>query len=48
VSFPRGGFVERAKSSPLMTRAESQLRLINGAFGGGVEPKAGQVVKVVG
>ena len=48
VSFPRGGFVELAKSSPLMTRAESQLRLINGAFGGGVEPKVGQVVKVVG
>ena len=48
VSFPRGGFVELAKSSPLMTRAESQLRLINGAFGGGAEPKVGQVVKVVG
>ena len=47
VSFPRGGFAELAKSSPLMTRPEAQLRLINGAFGGGAEPKAGRVVKVV-
>ena len=44
VSFPRGGFMELAKSSSLLTRPEAQLRLINGAFGGGVEPKAGQVV----
>jgi len=48
VSFPRGGFAELAKSSPLLTRPEAQLRLINGAFGGGEEPKVGQVVKVVG
>jgi len=41
VSFPRGGFAELAKSSPLMTRPEAQLRLINSAFGGGEEPKGG-------
>jgi predicted Zn-dependent protease len=48
VSFPRGGFAELAKSSPLTTRPEAQLRLLNGAFGGGAEPAVGQVVKVVG
>ena len=47
VSFPRGGFAELAKSSPLMTRPEAQLRLINGALGGGAESKVGQVVKVL-
>jgi predicted Zn-dependent protease len=43
--FPKGGFAELAKRSPL-PNAESQLRLVNGFYGGG-EPKAGQMVKVV-
>ncbi|HEY6355657.1 MAG TPA: peptidase, partial [Burkholderiaceae bacterium] len=48
VPYPRGGFGELAKSSPLpATRAEAQLRLMNGDYGGGAEPKAGQPVKVV-
>jgi predicted Zn-dependent protease len=47
VPFPRGGFGELARSSPLPpARAEAQLRLMNGAYGGG-EPKPGQPVKVV-
>jgi predicted Zn-dependent protease len=48
VPFPRGGFAELAKTSPLPpARAEAQLRLMNGAYGGGAEPKPGQPVKVV-
>jgi predicted Zn-dependent protease len=43
--YPKGGFVELAKRSPL-PNAESQLRLVNGFYGGG-EPTAGQLVKVV-
>jgi predicted Zn-dependent protease len=45
VNYPRGGFAELAKASPL-ARPEQQLRLINGYYGGG-EPAAGQTVKVV-
>jgi predicted Zn-dependent protease len=48
VAYPRGGFAELARSSPLSTRAEEQLRLMNSAYGGSVEPKPGQMVKVVG
>jgi len=47
VPYPRGGFAELARSSPLPARAEAQLRLMNSAYGGGAEPKPGQVVKVV-
>jgi predicted Zn-dependent protease len=48
VPYPRGGFGELARSSPLpAARAEAQLRLMNGVYGGGGEPKAGQPVKVV-
>lgn len=43
--YPRGGFAELAKSSPL-PRAEQQLRLLNGFYGGG-EPAPGQLVKIV-
>ena len=43
--YPRGGFAELARSSPL-ANAEKQLRLINGVYAGG-EPKLGQLVKVV-
>jgi hypothetical protein len=48
VPYPRGGFAELAKASPLPgPRAEAQLRLLNGVYGGGAEPKPGQTVKVV-
>lgn len=47
VPFPRGGFAELARTSPLLTRAEAQLRLLNGVYNGGDEPKPGQMVKVV-
>lgn len=43
--YPKGGFAELARSSPLAS-AEKQLRLINGYYSGG-EPAAGQLVKVV-
>lgn len=45
VAYPKGGFAELAKASPI-ERPEQQLRLINGYYGGG-EPKLGQLVKVV-
>ncbi|MBU1236295.1 MAG: M48 family metalloprotease [Gammaproteobacteria bacterium] len=47
VPLPAGGFAELAKRSPLTTMAEQQLRLINGVYNGGTEPKVGQPVKVV-
>jgi len=45
IPFPRGGFAEMARQSPLPS-AEQQLRLINGLYGGG-EPKPGQLVKTI-
>lgn len=45
VPYPRGGFAEMARNSPLSS-AEQQLRLINGFYGGG-EPRPGQLVKAV-
>ena len=45
VPYPRGGFAELAKTSPI-ENPDKQLRLINGYYGGG-EPNAGQLVKVV-
>ena len=47
VPYPRGGFAELARSSPLPAQAEAQLRLLNSAYGGGAEPRPGQLVKVV-
>jgi len=48
VPYPRGGFAELAKSSPLpAARAEAQLKLLNGVYGGDGEPRVGQLVKVV-
>lgn len=46
VPYPRGGFAELARRSPLPGNAEQRLRLINGMYEGG-EPKPGQLVKVV-
>ena len=45
VAFPKGGFSELAKASPI-ERPEQQLRLINGYYSGG-EPRGGQMVKMV-
>jgi predicted Zn-dependent protease len=45
VPYPRGGFAELARSSPL-SNPDQQLRLINGVYAGG-EPRVGQMVKVV-
>jgi predicted Zn-dependent protease len=47
VPFPRGGFAELARRSPLPTRAEQQLRLINGVYSSSSDPQAGQPVKIV-
>jgi len=45
VPYPKGGFMELAKSSPI-ERPEQQPRLINGYYGGG-ERKGGLLVKVI-
>ena len=45
--YPRGGFAELARSSPLRSQAESQLKLMNGVYGGGPEPRVGSPVKIV-
>ena len=45
--FPRGGFAELARLSPLPAPAEPALRLLNGLYGGGTEPRSGQTVKTV-
>lgn len=44
-AYPKGGFAELAKNSPI-SNPEKQLRLINGYYTGG-EPKVGQLVKVI-
>ena len=46
VAFPRGGFAELARASPLPTNAEGQLKLLNGAYGGG-NPRPRDPVKVI-
>ena len=43
--YPKGGFAELAKTSPI-ARPEQQLRLINGFYGGG-EPPVGTLVKTI-
>jgi len=45
VAYPKGGFTELARTSPIVN-PEKQLRLINGYYGGG-EPKVGALVKIV-
>jgi predicted Zn-dependent protease len=45
VPYPRGGFPELARRSPL-ANPEQQLRLLNGVYAEG-EPRPGQLVKVV-
>jgi predicted Zn-dependent protease len=47
VAFPRGGFPELARSSPLPSPVEPRLKLINGVYGGEPDPRPGQLVKVV-
>jgi len=46
VPYPGGGFRELAQRS-LLPNAEAHLRLLNGVYGRGNEPRAGQLVKVV-
>jgi predicted Zn-dependent protease len=46
VPYPRGGFAQLARQSPLMQAPEAQLRLINGFYVAG-EPKPGEMVKVI-
>lgn len=43
---PAGGFAELARRSPLPA-AEAALRLLNGVYGGGSEPRQGSSVKIV-
>ncbi|MFO1219550.1 MAG: M48 family metalloprotease [Burkholderiaceae bacterium] len=45
-NLPAGGLSELARRSPL-PHAEGHLRLLNGAYGGGAEPRAGQRIKFV-
>lgn len=47
VALPRGGFAELARRSPLPTRAEQQLRLLNGVYSSSSDPQPGQPVKSV-
>jgi predicted Zn-dependent protease len=47
VPYPRGGFSELARSSPLTVQAEALLKLLNSAYTGSAEPRPGQPVKVV-
>ena len=47
VAYPSGGFAELARSSPLGPQAEATLRLLNGAYASGPEPRPGSAVKVV-
>ena len=46
-AYPAGGFAELARSSPLGPQAEATLRLLNGAYASGPEPRPGSAVKVV-
>lgn len=46
VPYPRGGFAELARGSPLTSLAEQHLKLLNGVYAGG-EIAPGQRVKVV-
>jgi predicted Zn-dependent protease len=44
--FPKGGFDQLARNSPLGSTAQGQLKLLNGVYRGG-EPKVGELVKTV-
>ncbi|MEZ5614971.1 MAG: M48 family metalloprotease [Rhodocyclaceae bacterium] len=46
VPYPRGGFAQLVRQSPLPDNAEARLRLLNGVYPGG-EPPAGKPIKIV-
>jgi predicted Zn-dependent protease len=46
-AMPRGGFAELARTAPEPARAEAQLRLLNGVYGSGEEPKPGSAIKLI-
>ena len=47
VALPADGFASLARSSPLPGDKLAQLKLLNGVYGGGNEPKTGQQVKII-
>lgn len=47
VPFPKGGFAELARTSPLTPQPEGQLRLINSVYGSARMPATGEPVKTV-
>jgi predicted Zn-dependent protease len=47
VPFPRGGWDELARMSALGPQARAELRLINGVYDGGADPRPGEPVKQV-
>jgi predicted Zn-dependent protease len=47
VAYPRGGWQELARQSPLAVSAERQLRLLNGRYGETAQPRNGELVKVI-
>jgi predicted Zn-dependent protease len=46
VPYPRGGYAQLARNTPLTDYAEQQLRLLNASYGSG-EPAVGAMVKLV-
>lgn len=47
VPYPKGGFAELARQSPLETQAQEHLRLLNSVYGSNREPAVGTSVKTV-
>jgi len=47
VPYPKGGFADLAKRSPLDTQAENHLKLINSLYQADRQPAVGQMVKTV-
>ena len=47
VPYPKGGFAELARQSPLETQAQEHLRLLNSVYGSSRDPAVGTSVKTV-